>query len=230
MMNKLEEMFRLQQRLNDETNGKNWERGVTNKGKEIDWKRCIYMESCELIDSYPWKHWKDISAECDRENIVLEVVDIWHFVMSELLRLNKLNNNRDITSLANDISQRESYIMFCSGIKSDHCNDNSKEIELIESFLQSLFCNKDFMPTLDKFFEMARHLDMTLTSLYNLYIGKNILNQFRQDNGYKEGKYKKIWNDREDNTIMQEILNNSPSPLTADELYKELKRVYETIL
>jgi len=49
------EMLRLQQRLNDSTNGENWEYGVTKSGKVIDWNRCIYMEVAELINSYPWK-------------------------------------------------------------------------------------------------------------------------------------------------------------------------------
>jgi len=75
-MNRIKQMLQLQQQLNDATSGTGWEAGLTNKGKRIDWKRCIYLEAAELVDSYPWKHWKNIDAEPDYENIKIEVVDI----------------------------------------------------------------------------------------------------------------------------------------------------------
>ena len=49
---KVKEMFLMQQALNDETNGVGWEDGYTKNGKLINWKRCIYMECAELIDSF----------------------------------------------------------------------------------------------------------------------------------------------------------------------------------
>ena len=82
----LEEMFLLQKQLNDSTNGKNWELGVNKFGKEINWLRCIHMEVAELIDSAPWKHWKNIAADPDMNNVHVELVDIWHFLMSYILQ------------------------------------------------------------------------------------------------------------------------------------------------
>ncbi len=70
----------------------------------IDWNRCIYMEVAELINSYPWKHWKDIDAKADYENIQIEIVDIWHFVMSEALRVYRVEERGDIDMLGRDIS------------------------------------------------------------------------------------------------------------------------------
>ena len=56
-------------------------------------------------------------------------------------------------------------------------------------------------------------------------MGKNVLNKFRQDNGYKQGLYKKEWNGIEDNVIMNEILNSGlHSP---NEIYKTLQQRYE---
>ncbi|MCG3715490.1 dUTPase, partial [Aliarcobacter butzleri] len=83
---KLEEMFLLQKKLNDSTNGNNWELGVNKYGKEINWLRCIHMEVAELIESTPWKHWKNINANPDMNNIHVELVDIWHFLMSYILQ------------------------------------------------------------------------------------------------------------------------------------------------
>ena len=75
-MDKVFEMLELQQQLNDATNGEGWEKGITKNGKLIDWKRCSYLECAELIESYPWKHWKNIDAEPDYANIKIEAVDI----------------------------------------------------------------------------------------------------------------------------------------------------------
>ena len=83
---KLEEMFLLQKKLNDSTNGKNWELGLNKFGKEINWLRCIHMEVAELIESTPWKHWKNINSAPDMNNIHVELVDIWHFLMSYILQ------------------------------------------------------------------------------------------------------------------------------------------------
>ena len=71
-MQKILQMLQLQQQLNDNTNGKEWEKGITKNGKIIDWKRCAYLECAELIESYPWKHWKSIDASPDYENIKIE--------------------------------------------------------------------------------------------------------------------------------------------------------------
>ena len=75
-MNKILTMLKLQQKLNDETNGFGWENGKTNRGKIINWRRCIYLETAELVESYPWKHWKNIDAKPDYANIKVELVDI----------------------------------------------------------------------------------------------------------------------------------------------------------
>src|SRR5690606_6909881 len=51
------------------------------KGNE--WYRAIWIESAELMDHYGWKWWK--KQEIDRDQVVLELIDIWHFGISILL-------------------------------------------------------------------------------------------------------------------------------------------------
>ena len=74
---------------------------------------------------------------------------------------------------------------------------------------------------------MSLKCGVNLYSLYESYIAKNVLNRFRQNNGYKEGSYKKIWNGREDNEVMSEILSNGVS--TIDEIYAALEREYKKV-
>jgi hypothetical protein len=64
--------------------------------------------------------------------------------------------------------------------------------------------------------------------LYRLYVGKNILNQFRQDHGYKEGSYIKIWNGVEDNLVMKEIWE-AQGELKPEALYAQLKLQYDLL-
>ena len=69
---------------------------------------------------------------------------------------------------------------------------------------------------------------MELNDLYRMYIGKNVLNFFRQDHGYKEGHYKKIWHGREDNEHLVDILEklNPDSVTFSDDIYRELQTAY----
>ena len=226
-MQKILQMLQLQQQLNDNTNGKEWEKGITKNGKIIDWKRCAYLECAELIESYPWKHWKSIDASPDYENIKIESVDIWHFIMSLALQEYYMNNLGDINKLAQDITNTPNYDAFCQDTKPTDKN-YYEQIECVEELIKDLFCQSTTTKIIESFFEVAMQSSLNLDTLYKLYIGKNILNQFRQDNGYKQGTYIKIWNNKEDNVIMQEILDSQDN-ISADELYKRLQEVYQSL-
>ena len=217
-------MLTLQQQLNDATNGTGWENGLTKNGKQIDWRRCIYLEAAELIESYPWKHWKNIDASADYENIKIEAVDIWHFVMSEALRLYKIQSQGTIADLAEALRQQEGYEAFSAGQTPAH-TDPYQEIAVVEDFVKALFCDAPVEVLVSKFFAVAACSGLTLDTLYQLYIGKNILNTFRQDHGYKEGSYTKIWHHKEDNVVMQEILY-SQSDISPEALYAALEEAY----
>ena len=222
----LETMLHLQQRLNDETNGPGWENGTTNRGKRINWRRCIWLEAAELVESYPWKHWKDIAAEPDYANIRIEAVDIWHFVLSEALRLNTLENGGDLTGLAKRIASTKAFHRFAEG-GGGKPDDLYAQIDIVESFVAALFAGAPIEELTARFFEVAELGDLDLPALYKLYVGKNVLNRFRQEHGYKEGNYRKLWNGKEDNVIMQRILDRNPT-MEPDDLYRELETAYNT--
>ena len=223
-MNRILQMLELQQELNDATNGKNWEDGLTKNDKKINWRRCIYLEAAELIESYPWKHWKNIDASPDYENIKIEIVDIWHFIMSEALRLYKVENLGSISDIATTITSMQGFDSFLEENKGEQL-DTYSEIELVEEMIKTLFCNADINALVISFLNMSSKLNLKLPELYKLYIGKNILNKFRQNHGYKEGSYIKEWNGKEDNVLMQEILA-SKNDITPEALYHALEESY----
>ena len=222
-MEKLVAMLQLQQRLNDATNGKGWEHGKTNRGKIIDWRRCGVLECAELIESYPWKHWKSIDAEPDVENIKIEAVDIWHFILSLVLQENTLHGKGDIRSAAARLTDARNFDAFKKGIAAPQ--DYYAQIETVETLMRRLLCDGTVQAVVEAFYDVALQSNLTLESLYKLYIGKNILNSFRQDHGYKEGNYIKVWNGEEDNVVMQRLLEEQPD-ITPDALYNALEAHY----
>jgi len=228
-MQQILEMVKLQQELNDSTNGVGWEKGLTKNGKIIDWKRCIYMEAAELIDSFAWKHWKAINQEPDWENIKIETVDIWHFVLSLLLQEYKLQNRGSIADLSQHIVAQEVYTAF-SSLDYRPEVDMYELIKMVEEMMFDVLKPEgfDLDALINDFFNMALHCGVNLQKLYTLYIGKNVLNRFRQDHGYKEGSYIKIWDGDEDNVVMLDIMQKYPD-YGVKELYKALDEVYATL-
>ncbi len=223
-MNKITQMLNLQQELNDATNGSDWENGITKNGKLINWKRCAYLECAELIESYPWKHWKNIDSLPDYNNIKIEVVDIWHFIMSQALTEYKLNDLGDINTLTINIETIKNFYKFKKNITKTTKN-YYEQIEVVENLIARLFDNSKIELLIEAFINVAIQSELNLDTLYNLYVGKNILNKFRQDNGYKDGSYIKIWDNKEDNVVMQNILD-SEHDITPTKLYNRLKEFY----
>ena len=220
---KLEEMFLLQKRLNDSTNGENWELGVNKFGKEINWLRCIHMEVAELIDSTPWKHWKNINANPDMNNIHVELVDIWHFLMSYILQE---------TNVPKAVSLVNTHCIYEANekVESKAMVREAEKLSYIAIAIQT-----GNMPSfsgierfIDQFFRSCKISGLSFTWLQKLYIGKNCLNKFRQDNGYKEGTYIKVWNGNEDNVIMIELLEKSDN-VNFDDLYNNLDIYYKNL-
>jgi len=51
---------------------------------------------------------------------------------------------------------------------------------------------------------------------------KNVLNTFRQNHGYKEGRYNKMWAGKEDNLHLYEVYNGFAGDIDAVALYDAL--------
>lgn len=81
-MDKLEEIFNLQDALNKRI-GVNTDRmSDEEKAKWIlNYTRAIQQEVAELIDSTPWKWWARYQ-EFDEQNAKVEIVDLFHFLVS----------------------------------------------------------------------------------------------------------------------------------------------------
>jgi len=224
-MDKILLMVQLQNQLNEATNGEEWTKGITKNGKTINWNRCIYMECAEMVDSFSWKHWKSINQEADWDNLQIEVVDVWHFIISLAIENYAQNLKGDIDSLALDISEFKSFTII--NTQNSLFGTQDEVLAKVESII-GLSLNKenlDLELLIAEFFDLVILSGLDLETLYRLYVGKNILNQFRQDNGYKDGTYIKIWNGEEDNVVMKRIWEENTN-IQPDKLYRELEKQY----
>jgi len=177
-----------------------------------DWYRAIWVECAELMDHYGWKWWK--KQQPDLEQVRLEIIDIWHFGLSYLLNTTSL----DQTELAHAIAAE-------LGL-------GSKKVEFrtaLESFTQWTLVHRAF--SVSEFAGLMAAADMEFNQLYIGYIGKNVLNFFRQDHGYKEGTYIKQWQGREDNEHLVEICATLDVTKISfkDDVYEGLKLRYTTL-
>lgn len=221
----IKEMLIMQAELNESTNGPDWRNGRTTLGKEIDWRRCIVMETAELIDSYPWKHWKSVDATADMENVRVELVDIWHFLMSLALEHFELTHAQALLAEAYTDSTNSQWQAPSAEQSTALAQVRVHEI-MMATALQNSAVTPEYLTSLaEAFFHSCQVADLSLERLHQLYMAKNVLNRFRQDHGYKEGTYIKIWNGKEDNVVMFEIIETL-MPFSGEGLYKSLKELY----
>lgn len=191
-------MLDLQDAMNTKVNA-NW------KSQGYEWYRAIWVECAELLDHYGWKWWKKQTP--DTEQVALELIDIWHFGLSILLQ-----SGLSVDDATKKIQQE-------LNIKTEE-----KDFRLdLEKFASATLLDKQFH--LGLFGRLMAGVNMSFDQLYRGYVGKNVLNFFRQDHGYKDGSYKKHWFDgREDNEHLVDALQSldATSASFKDDLYQAL--------
>ena len=81
-MDKLESIFSMQKELNERI-GVHLDRQDEEGRKQwvLNYTRAMQQELAELVDSVPWKWWANYQ-EFDEQNARVEVVDLFHFLVS----------------------------------------------------------------------------------------------------------------------------------------------------
>ena len=194
-------MLELQDAMNSKVNP-DWR----NAGSE--WYRAIWTECAEMLDHYGWKWWKH--QQPDMEQVKLEIVDIWHFAMSDLLIRGQ--STEDVASqIEAGLSQP---------VQADDIRQSIESLALVTLQTRSAH--------VAEFVGLMQCAGLSFEELFRMYVGKNVLNFFRQDHGYKDGSYIKVWNGREDNEHLAEILSslNPDDSGFADKVYQQLESAY----
>ena len=201
MQQQIKTMLDLQDSMNTKVNS-DW------RAQNFEWYRAIWIECAELLDHYGWKWWKKQQPDIDQ--IALELVDIWHFGLSILLL-----KGYTLEELSEQVVNE-----FASAT---HSGDFPSDLE---SFTANTLINKDF--DIKGFAGLMQGINMDFDQLYVGYVGKNVLNFFRQDHGYQDGTYHKQWGGKEDNEHLVEIVAklDTTSSTFKDDLYQEMQTIY----
>ncbi|MFT4861347.1 MAG: hypothetical protein ACI95C_000554 [Pseudohongiellaceae bacterium] len=180
----------------------------------------VVIEGAEAIEHHGWKWWK--KQDKDVAQLQMELIDIWHFMLSELLLRNNADETAAVTQLLNELATAEGTLHF------DGKTYRLSDLDLLEEIELLIGLSAARRVEVALFASIIADCQLDWNSLFAQYVGKNVLNMFRQDHGYKEGSYLKHWAGREDNEHLVEVLA-SLDPAIADfkdTLYRELKTRY----
>ena len=202
MKDKLLTMLSLQNKMNV-TVHPDWHK------QGYKWTRAIMVEGVEALDHYGWKWWK--KQEPDLAQVRIELVDIWHFIMSHYIE----NYSPHETPLVDHLEA--TFLNGPPGYLVE--GDVRKNLELLIARAASDEIH------MYAFMALMVQCNLPFDDLYRLYVAKNVLNMFRQAHGYKQGTYVKTWMGEEDNVVLDNLLTARPDA-TPETLNTRLEYLY----
>ncbi|KNH07443.1 dUTP diphosphatase [Perkinsela sp. CCAP 1560/4] len=176
-----------------------------------DWALAITLETAELIESYPWKWWKNIAAPADMKNVRIELVDILHFALSGAAQ-----GGADEGS---ETGEAEASLAATAAVT----KGTKEAIQVYRQIIRDADMKK-FHLVLRKVFAIAAHYDFNIIAYY---VAKHTLNHVRQLGGYKKDSYQKINPEgMEDN----EMLHSCIAQISSAEIIGDFEGVGNSIL
>ncbi|WP_249278389.1 dUTP diphosphatase [Bordetella genomosp. 7] len=192
-------MLKLQDRLNSLINPQ-WIDGGAR------FLRAAFVESAEALEHYGWKWWKKQST--DLPQVQMELIDILHFYLSHTLVSAKGCATDAALLLVADLAAPDTIVLDGN----PHRLEALDVPQLLELIGGLAVCGRASYKTLEC--TMAR-CGLTWDEAFNQYVSKNVLNIFRQENGYQAGTYIKMWHGEEDNVVLARLMS-ALDPTRAD--------------
>ena len=158
-------------------------------------------EYAELIESTPWKWWK--KGTMDTANIKIEIIDILHFLSSEIILI---SSKYPVFHLTENL--KASPVIFPTPFLFD-ITSRYDLLQLMQAFAttNSSNLNDTLNSKVTSFLKLAGAINMSNEEASAFYICKATLNEIRWDGGYYADTYKKIKsNGMEDNTLLYEVV------------------------
>jgi dimeric dUTPase (all-alpha-NTP-PPase superfamily) len=187
-----EETIELQTLFNNGVNT-NWQ-----TDPKVDFWIAILDETVEVLNSRHWKWWKNTSkfGEVDWDNIKVEMVDLFHFILS----LGIKTKSTDLvfsTLLSGEFGQAD--------LKAKAKEQPDQFFDTVwNDFLLSVQM-KSFPMVINQWVELWFRLGYNTLDLFKEYRIKVVLNNIRQEFGYgHKNTYKKMWPDPDDKTKLVE--------------------------
>ena len=196
--NQITQMLSMQDAMNSRVSD-------TWRSNGYEWYRAIWVECAEMLDHHGWKWWKH--QEIDVAQVQLELVDIFHFGLSL-----RLMSGASVEKISSKLS------------KELHQGTGEDDFKIaLENLASAAVTDKAF--DAKALADCMSLMNMDLDELFRQYVGKNTLNFFRQDHGYKEGTYHKIWHGEEDNEVLATLVDSLDA--SADDFQQQLYAALE---
>jgi len=157
---KKEREFRLFQKILDKQLRLNnltfptWKKDLTT----VDWQCAIMVEAGELLESFGYKWWK--KTKKDIENVKVELIDILHFVISNLLTF--------FSKKRQDYLVVKAYIEFIKGFRNEYL-DIKTNFHFKKTLLEMIRNNQKEDEVIRQLFYLAKifkFLDMNFEDVY----------------------------------------------------------------
>jgi len=186
--------------------------------------RAVFMELAELMDCFNWEWWK--KKKEDKENVIIELIDIWHFLMSWVLKQEYYQStDKNMDMVVDKIYY--TYKLVKSNFDKNNCSKDFI-LDLIEETMKYAL-DYDLYRTTKNFFELLLCIGLSIGDLFKYYIAKKTLNKFRWAMSYKHGTYNKMWNGEEDNKVMLRMVDKLSDKYKIETTH-DYFRLYDEIL
>lgn len=241
------EVVTLQYNLSFKLAGPDWLEAVDR----VDTSSAMRVEAGELMESAGYKSWwSKEPGVIDADNCVVEIVDIFHFLIQGLLQAHYAR-----------VSLLPQYIMDPSVLTERPAITRDQLLQPVAQFLEEGLTSQRLSvhetkrwtsvraankwlgkmlldgprASMPYFWAMCAKYEISPELLISMYSAKNALNSFRKDNNYKgdmEGRepYRKIWADgREDNAHVMgraRELASGGTTLTVSMMYEVIFALY----
>lgn len=209
IIEKVKEMFEMQASINEVVE-------ATWKTAGRSWERAMLVECAETYEHLGFKWWKK-AKPLDITQIHIELVDIFHFLLSRIIEDDQFHQGL-IDESMKQISMYNEYADTNIRLLHHDLDVTKSALGALDDFIEAVVLNKmsesrmeSTMKMVRSFMKLCYFTGLDFDRLYTLYIGKNALNTFRQRNGYKTGKYIKNWSqthgeDLEDNVALERVI------------------------
>ncbi len=161
--------------------------------------KAILVELGEYFEHTAYKWWKKQEADWGQAN--MELIDILHFAISDAVE-----NACERGASQAEAEAQVAELILTGAANTTVIDDGKALVSALAhdgSSAKPLQCGQTFFNAL---FSLLTQAYGDADTVYLTYIGKNALNNLRQQRGYKQGTYIKMWQGEEDNEVMMRLL------------------------
>lgn len=188
--------------------------------QKFNWSRAVMQESAELLDHLGWKWWK--KQDTNLGQVHLELVDIWHFILSHELSMCDGDHSEALGNLSHGLKEPQ----FLAPLGYHSVDVRGLDAKSLVHVLMANAAGGHI--NLTAFDLLLYQTELSWEKLDLLYRTKNVLNVFRQKHGYRDGTYTKTWHGEEDNEVLYRLIETRPDA-TVEQLNTKLEQIYTTL-